>query len=198
MLIAVMVRGPLFVIAMAWGVADVLSLHSGSAHTLAPPTRQEDLMRATKPSDLEIVLTRTFRAPREDVFAAITQAERVFAWMKPSHMTLAGCEIDLRVGGRLRYVFARPNGRKIEVRGTFESVDAPRSFAYRESYDFSPLVVQVTTALDARGKATAFRQTLRYASKKERDEDYPGVASSSKEVYAKLEEYLARRPEGGK
>jgi uncharacterized protein YndB with AHSA1/START domain len=100
-------------------------------------------------------------------------------------------EIDLRRGGRLRYVFERPNGRKLEVRGKFQEVNPPHQFTYKETYDFSPLEVMVTTSLEEAGSKTFFQQMLRYSSIQERDEDFPGVASSSKEVYAKLDRYLA-------
>ena len=153
---------------------------------------QESAMQATKPADNEILLTQTFSAPRETVFAALTKAEHLRAWMRPSAMTLVSCEVDLRVGGQLRHVFERPNGRKIEVRGKFEEVDPPRRFVYTETYDFSPLKVLVTTSLEETGDKTTFKRTLRYASQQERDEDFPGVATSSKEVYAKLEGYLAQ------
>jgi uncharacterized protein YndB with AHSA1/START domain len=148
-------------------------------------------MQATKPSNKEILLTQTFTAPRETVFAAITKPGHLGSWMKPSAMTLVSSEIDLRQGGRLRYVFERPNGRKLEVRGLFEEVDPPHRFVYKETYDFSPLEVLVTTSLEEAGQHTVFKQLLRYSSIEERDEDFPGVASSSKEVYAKLDRYLA-------
>ena len=112
--------------------------------------------------------------------------------MKPTAMALVTCEIDLRAGGSLRYVFERPNGRKIEVRGTYEVVDPPRQFTYTETYDFSPLRVRVTTILDAVNGTTRFTQTVRYSSKQERDEDFDGVAASAQEVYPKLERYLAQ------
>ena len=143
------------------------------------------------PSDREIVLTRLFDAPRELVYEAMTKPEHIRRWMQATGMTLVGCEVDLRPGGNFRYTFERPGGRRIEVRGAYESVDPPRQFVYRESYDFSPLEMQVTTSLEAEGDATVFRQRLQYASKGERDEDYPGVAQSSQEAYARLEAYLA-------
>ncbi|MCG3130561.1 MAG: hypothetical protein FLDDKLPJ_01326 [Phycisphaerae bacterium] len=149
-------------------------------------------MRATKPSDHEIVLTQSFAAPREAVFAALTDAGEVAVWLQPTAMTLVSFEVDLRVGGSLRYVFERPNGRRIEVRGGIEAVEPPHRFVYLESYDFSPLKVRVTTALEEAGKKTVLTQTLRYASKQERDEDYPGVTESSKEVFANLDRYVAK------
>jgi uncharacterized protein YndB with AHSA1/START domain len=153
----------------------------------------EKVMQAAKPTDKEIVLTATFAAPRETVFAALTQPEHIRRWMKPTHMALVNCQVDLRVGGALLYVFQRPNGRKLEVRGVYQVVDRPRGFAYAETYDFSPLKVQVATALEAKGDTTVFQQTLLYATKQERDDDYDGVATSSAEVYAKLARYLAKK-----
>jgi uncharacterized protein YndB with AHSA1/START domain len=150
----------------------------------------EQALQATKPSDFETVLTRTFDAPREAVFGSLTQSKHVVQWMKPTNMALATCEIDLRPGGSFRYVFQRPGGRKLEVRGAYNSVEPPIRFAYVETYDFSPLQLTVVTTLDQSGGGTVFRQTITYASKRERDEDFDGVVTSATEVYANLERYL--------
>jgi uncharacterized protein YndB with AHSA1/START domain len=144
------------------------------------------------PSENQIVLTRTFSAQPERVFAALTQADQIGRWMKSTYAELATCEVDLRVGGTFRYVFTRPNGRKLEVRGTYQVVEPPRRFVYLETYDFSPLKVLVTTTLQAEAEATRFVQTLQYATKAERDADYDGVVSSAKEAHDELERYLQR------
>ncbi|NIR51277.1 hypothetical protein GWO43_21945 [candidate division KSB1 bacterium] len=149
-------------------------------------------MQITKPSDNEIVLIRTFSAPRETVFAALTQAEHLLRWMKPTDMAIVVCEVDLRVGGAFRYVFQRSSGRKIEVRGDYEAVDPPHRFMYMETYDFSPLKVLVTTTLEVSDEETVFKQTLGYSSKQERDADFDGVVTSAAEAYEKLERYLAQ------
>jgi len=173
----------------------VSTAHSADAH--APldrlsPMAQKKILQATKPSDNEIVLKRTFAAPRTTVFAALTLPEHLLVWMQPREMPLIACEVDLRMGGTFRYVFQRPSGTRIEVQGGYESVDPPRGFSYRETYDFSPLILHVTTSLDAVGQETAFSQTLRYFSKRERDEDFEGVVTSSEEVYQRLDRYLAQ------
>jgi len=111
-------------------------------------------------------------------------------WMQPKDMPLVTCEVDLRKGGTFRYVFQRPSGAKIEVRGAYEAVDAPRGFTYKETYDFSPLILHVTTSLEASGQETTFKQTLVYSSKSERDEDFEGVVTSSEQVYQRLDRYL--------
>jgi uncharacterized protein YndB with AHSA1/START domain len=153
-------------------------------------SERQGTLHVAKPSDTEIVLTRSFPARREVVFAALTEAAHRSRWMTPTDMTLVTCEVDVRVGGSLRYVFERPSGRRLEVRGVFEVVEPPGRFVYMESYDFSPLKVLVTTILDRAEEKTVFTQTLRYASRRERDEDFTSVATSASEVYDTLERYL--------
>jgi uncharacterized protein YndB with AHSA1/START domain len=148
-------------------------------------------MQTTKTSDNEIVLTRTFASPREAVFAALTQAEHLVHWMKPTDMALVHCEVDLRGDGSFRYVFQRPSGFKVEVRGAYELVDPPHQLVYAETYDFSPLKVLVTTVLEVADEKTVFKQTLGYPSEKERDDDFDGVATSAAEGYDKLDRYLS-------
>lgn len=150
-------------------------------------------MLATKTTGNGIVLTRAFTASRREVFAVMTQPVHLLKWMKAAGMAFVECEVDLRVGGSIRYVFQRSSGTRIEVRGAVKAVDAPRRWAYTETYSFSPLEIAVTTSLDEAGATTVFTQTLLYASQAERDEDFDGVASSAAEAYDNLDSYLASR-----
>jgi len=77
------------------------------------------------------------------------------------------------------------------MRGVYKEVDPPHRWVYTETYDFSPLTLLVTTVLDEAGGKTLLTQTIRYSSNAERDGDFDAVASSSTEIYAKLEHYLA-------
>lgn len=147
-------------------------------------------MQASQPSATEIVLTRAFAAPPERIFAAITRPEHLRQWLGTREHTMVECSIDLQVGGKLSYVFQRPSGRRIEVRGTIQAVEPPCLFSYLESYDFSPLQVRVTTTLSTTPTSTLLQQTLVYATRAERDADFDGVFSSSQEAYARLAELL--------
>jgi uncharacterized protein YndB with AHSA1/START domain len=53
-------------------------------------------------ADQEVLITRTFEAPREQVFRAWTDPDEVAAWFGPEHFDTPGerVHIDLRVGGR--------------------------------------------------------------------------------------------------
>jgi uncharacterized protein YndB with AHSA1/START domain len=154
---------------------------------------QESPVRVIKTSAREIEVTGTFSAGRAALFDAITRPEHLKQWMSAGGMALAEVHVDPRADGSFRYVFSRPNGMKIEVRGAYSAFDVPRGFAYLESYDFSPLRIEVTTSLEESGDSTKFTQRLRYFSTKERDEDFDGVATSSREAYANLARYLATR-----
>ena len=76
-------------------------------------------------SDREIVVTRTFDAPAEIVFAAWTRPELLMRWWMPKSFGVAfvSCEVDARTGGTYRFVFRHPGfeepvaffGRYVEV-----------------------------------------------------------------------------------
>ena len=151
---------------------------------------QQDAVRVTKTSDRETVVAGAFAIPRRVMFEAITQPEHLKHWLSAGGMSLADVHVDARAGGNFRYVFQRPNGAKIEVRGAYRTFDRPHGFAYLESYDFSPLEIEVLTTLDEVAGRTRFVQTLHYSSMRERDEDFAGVSASSREAYAKLARYL--------
>jgi uncharacterized protein YndB with AHSA1/START domain len=147
-------------------------------------------MQVTKPSDREIVLSRSFAAPRQAVFDALTQKNHLVQWMKPTNFSLVSCDVDLRAGGSFRYVYQRATGKRIEVRGVYQTVDPPNRFEYVETYDFSPLQLNVTTTLHQAGSDTVFTQKIVYASKQERDGDFDSVSTSASEVYERLARYL--------
>src|SRR5438128_8343523 len=100
--------------------------------------KNESTLQATTPSNRELVLTRTFAAPRQAVFDALTQTNHLVHWMKPTNFLLVWCDVDLRAGGSFRYVYARPSGARVEVRGAYKTVDSPNRVEYTQTYDFSP------------------------------------------------------------
>lgn len=163
-------------------------LVAGAATALAQPPS------VTMPNDTEIVISRTLEVPPARVFAALTEAAHIRRWMKGPDITLESVDVDLRVGGTIRQVFVRPSGRRLEVFGTYEVVDPPTRVVHVETYGFSPLRIVVTATLDAVPGGTRFTQTIRYATKAERDTDFPGVKASGDVAYAALARYLTTPP----
>ena len=58
------------------------------------------------PSDREVVVIRTFDASRQLVWDAHTKPELLKRWLLgPPGWSMSHCTVDLRVGGRYRYVW---------------------------------------------------------------------------------------------
>lgn len=76
--------------------------------------------------DREIVMTRVFDAPRRLVFDAFTKPELLKRWLTgPPGWTMPVCEIDLRVGGALRYLWRGPAGEEMGMSGVFREITPP-------------------------------------------------------------------------
>jgi uncharacterized protein YndB with AHSA1/START domain len=58
----------------------------------------------------DFVLSRVFDAPRDLVWQAFTQPERMKQWWGPKGFTLIVSKMDLRVGGTYHYGMTAPNG----------------------------------------------------------------------------------------
>lgn len=71
---------------------------------------------ATAPPPIrELTLTRTFNAPRNLVFAAFTDPAQLAQWWGPHNFTNPVCEIDPRIGGKLRIDMRGPAGTVHDV-----------------------------------------------------------------------------------
>jgi uncharacterized protein YndB with AHSA1/START domain len=71
------------------------------------------------------VITRTFAAPRERVFAAWTEPEQFSRWFGPRDCTVLVRAMDVRPGGALHFCHRFP-GEDVWVAGVYREVDAPR------------------------------------------------------------------------
>src|SRR5882762_1901307 len=83
----------------------------------------ESLKLAT-PGERDLVMTRVFDAPRTLVFDAHTKPELVRRWLLgPPGWSMRVCEIDLRVGGKYRYVWQHDReGTKMGMGGAYREI----------------------------------------------------------------------------
>ncbi|MGH8068203.1 MAG: SRPBCC domain-containing protein [Candidatus Entotheonellia bacterium] len=72
---------------------------------------------ATNAGERELVITRIFDAPRELVFKAWTEPERLMRWWGPNSFTTPFCTIDLRPGGVFHCCMRSPEGRDYWCKG---------------------------------------------------------------------------------
>jgi uncharacterized protein YndB with AHSA1/START domain len=125
----------------------------------------------TTPSDCEIQLSRVFDAPRQLVFEALTRPEHIKRWWGclGDGYSVPVCEVDLRPGGKWRFVNRHPQG-EAEFYGVYREIVPPERLVYTEIYapfpDGSSLVTTVLT--EEHGK-TRMTVTALYPSLQVRD-----------------------------
>ncbi len=128
------------------------------------------------PSDTEIRVTRVFDAPRRRVFACHTDPALVRRWLRgPPGWTMPVCEIDLRVGGRYRYVWrGEADGAEFGFRGEYREVAAPERVVHTEWVDGTEggpdAEALCTLVLAEEGGRTTLTQTMRFPSRALRDQ----------------------------
>ena len=96
-----------------------------------------DKAQVTLPSEREVQVTRSFRAPRALVYKAYTEPELVKRWLLgPPEWSMPVCEMDVRVGGRYRWRWRNDeDGNEFGFAGTFREVQAPSRLVHTEAYD---------------------------------------------------------------
>ena len=107
-----------------------------------------DTFQSSTPSDREIRLTRLFDAPRHLVWEAMSKPEHVRRWwgcLSDAH-SVTICEIDLRVGGRWRFVGRGPQG-EYGFHGVYREIAAPERVVFTEIFDPFPDGESVVTSL---------------------------------------------------
>ena len=149
-------------------------------------------LKVTTSGDREIVMTRVFNAPRRLVYQAFTRPELVQRWLGPRGWSLPVCDIDLRVGGKYRYVGEGPDGTKLGWGGTFREIEHERRIVHTESFDDYPGEALITTVWTESGGKTTMTLTMLLASKEIRDMIIAtGMEHGAAESYDRLEEMLA-------
>jgi uncharacterized protein YndB with AHSA1/START domain len=87
------------------------------------------------PGDRQIVITRSFDAPRDLVFLCYSKPELLRRWYGMPDWTMPVCEIDFRVGGKWRFVSRSPDGFEMGSQGLYTAIDAPHQIEQTETYD---------------------------------------------------------------
>jgi len=151
-------------------------------------------LKVTTPTDRELVMTREFNASRAMVFDALTKPDLLQRWLLgPPGWTMPVCDIDLRVGGKYRYVWRNADAREMGMGGTFTEMVRPSRLVATESYDdyWTGGETLVTTELvETRGKTTV-STTVRYATREARDAALKMGATKGLEAsYVRLDELL--------
>jgi len=94
--------------------------------------------KVTLPADNQILITREFNAPRHLVWKAYTTPDLVKRWWAGQRGNVTSAEIDLRVGGRWRYVMTADGGFEVAFRGEFREIEEPARLVNTEVFEGLP------------------------------------------------------------
>src|SRR5215813_14424713 len=143
----------------------------------------------------EIVMTRVLNAPRHLVFDAFTKPELVGRWLLgPDGWSMPVCEIDLRVGGKYRYVWKNDkDGMEMGMGGEFREIVVPERIVSTEKFDqawYPGEAVGTLTLAEEAGK-TKITQIVVYDTREARDGVLKSPMESGVEAgYDRLEKML--------
>lgn len=84
--------------------------------------------------DREFVISRVFGAPRDLVFKAWTEPDRLARWWGPKGFTLLSCTLALRPGGLFHYGMRSPTGAEMWGRWAFREVVPPERLVFVASF----------------------------------------------------------------
>ena len=152
----------------------------------------------TLPSDTEIHQTRVFEAPRDLVYKAMTDPDLVPKWWGLRSNTTRVDAMDLRPGGKWRFVQTDKQGNEHAFRGEYsEIVPNERTVA---TFEYEPLAGHIceenTTFEDLGDNRTRVTTLSKFSSKEDRDGMLQsGMEEGANESWDRADELLAELQE---
>jgi len=92
----------------------------------------------TLPTDTQILITREFNAPGHLVYKAYTTPELIKRWWSGDRGEVTLAEVDLRVGGRWRYVMKANGGFEVGFHGEYREIVPNERLVTTEVYEGMP------------------------------------------------------------
>ena len=127
----------------------------------------------TLPTDEQILITREFDAPKHLVYKAWTTPELVRRWWSGHQGEMTTCEMDLRVGGRWRYVMVAEGGFEVAFHGEYREIVPNERIVTTQVYELPGApedegVLYIVTFTETAGRTT-LTLLVQATSREERD-----------------------------
>jgi len=124
----------------------------------------------TLPTDEQILITREFDAPKHLVYKAWTTPELVKRWWSAKRGEVTIAEIDLRVGGKWRYVMIASEGFEVGFHGEYREIVPEERLVSTEVYEGMPEgeALDTLTLTESDGRTT-LTLLVEHSSKEHRD-----------------------------
>jgi uncharacterized protein YndB with AHSA1/START domain len=157
----------------------------------------------TLPEDRQILITREFDVRKELVYKAYTTPELVERWWTAGRGEMTICEIDLRVGGRWRYVMTAGDFGEVGFHGEYREVVPNERLVSTEVYEGMPdaEALDTLTLTETDGRTT-MTLLVEHQTKEHRDAHIEsGMEDGMQDAFDRLEqvavELSARHPADG-
>ena len=146
----------------------------------------------TTPSEREIVITRSFDAPLDLVWQAMTTPRLVLRWWGPEWSPLVACEIDLRVGGSWRYVSLAEDGSELGWHGTYREIEPFARIVSTEVFEGFPDGESVNTmTLTHTDGVTTAQTVVLHRTREHRDGHLQsGMEAGMQDTFNRLDDLL--------
>ena len=126
------------------------------------PVTSSGSATVTLPADDQILVTREFDAPKHLVYKAFTTPELVRRWWHANRGEMTVAEIDLRVGGKWRYVMVADGGMEVGFHGEYREIVPNERIVSTETFEGLPegvseedgTTVNTATFVEADGRTT--------------------------------------------
>ena len=124
----------------------------------------------TLPTDTQILITREFNAPGHLVYKAYTTPELIKRWWSGDRGEVTLAEVDLRVGGRWRYVMKANGGFEVGFHGEYREIVPNERLVTTEIYEGMPEGEAVVThTFSEKDGRTALTILMQLPSQADRD-----------------------------
>jgi uncharacterized protein YndB with AHSA1/START domain len=92
----------------------------------------------TLPTDTQIRVEREFNAPPHLVWRAYTEPELIARWWHANRAEIRSTDVDLRVGGRWRWVMVTSDGYEVAFNGEYREIVPFERLVYTEIFEGVP------------------------------------------------------------
>jgi uncharacterized protein YndB with AHSA1/START domain len=145
--------------------------------------------------DREIVTTRVINAPRDLVFAALSDRDHIGAWWGPNGFTTTTSKMEFRPGGEWRFVMHGADGRDYTNNIFYENIVAPELVVMKHSGEDEDVSHRTILTLEDEGGKT--RVTLRgvfdTAAERERVAKKYGAVEGGKQNLERLAAFMEKQ-----
>jgi uncharacterized protein YndB with AHSA1/START domain len=124
----------------------------------------------TLPSDTQILITREFAAPKHLVYRAWTTPELIKRWWPANRGRMTVAQVDLRVGGKWRYVMIAHGGLEVAFHGEYREIVPNERLVSTEVFELMPDAEAVDTmTLVENGGRTTLTILVQHQTRENRD-----------------------------